>query len=611
METGSKKMKFLFFLCLALISPVVVVQAQQAPINCKGQLSEEQLIGLLKARVDDVRVQAIVRLCGVGFSLTSEAERRLRTAGASDAVIAVARARAAKPPEKPPSKSDDAAREQKLWEGAKDGKSAERLEDYLRQFPKGQHASEARDKLSKLTKMEELRGKIRQAKEGGQWQEAEARLQELGALLPEDEEMRSWKSWVTEERARKSDDAAREEKLWESAKDGRSAERLEDYLRQFPNGQHSSEAWDKRSNLKEAEELRGKIRQAKEGGQWREAEARLQELGALLPEDEQMRTWKSWVSGERARWDSMTLVEAREEIASLEKKVEEVRKTEEAARDVELKPLDEKYKIEREQIGQVAPQGMFETTAQYKARLARVQASQDDLESKHKAEREGIERRYAAEMERQSQGDLRRMEALKARTYVEEGAKIEFVSYGADDSRLGARVDGQEYWFHIEPKDAEELVRRLSTARVEQYLDAERAQERVLYDASTGQRFAGALRSDILALTWVDPKTKMMWARKDNGSDVNWNEAVSYCQQLRVGGFTTWRLPEIGELEGILDASLREKGGIRLSSYWVWSATSAGRSAAWSFFFVDGSRASYSLDGHDYGRALCVRWSGE
>jgi hypothetical protein len=408
-------------LCILLVLPVAAAQAEQAIINCKGQLSEDQLIGLLTTRVDDVYVQAIVKQCGVRFPLTADTEHRLRAAGASDAVIAAVRARAPKPPEKPLSKSDDAAREQKLWDGAKDGKSRERLEDYLRQFSRGQHASEARDKLSKLTRVEELRGEIRLAKEGGQWQGAEVLLKELAALWPEDEEMRTWKNWVSEERARKSDDEAREQKLWESAKDGKIAERLQDYLRQFPKGQYAAEARDKLSKLTKVEELRGKIRQAKDGGQWQEAEARLKELEALMPEDEEMRSLKNW----------------------------------------------------------------------------------------------------AAEAKR---------------------------------------------------------------------------------------------RSELALITWLDPLTRLMWARKDNGSDVNWNQAMSYCRQLRLGGFLDWRLPEIGELEGIYDPSLKTlykvKGAIELSG-WLWSATRGESDSAWNFLFTEGKRYPYLLDLSDFGRALCVRDSRE
>jgi hypothetical protein len=42
---------------------------------------------------------------------------------------------------------------------------------------------------------------------------------------------------------------------------------------------------------------------------------------------------------------------------------------------------------------------------------------------------------------------------------------------------------------------------------------------------------------------WVDPSTGLMWAGKDNGEDVNWQAATTYCQGLRLGGYSDWRLP--------------------------------------------------------------------
>jgi hypothetical protein len=377
--------RVLLFMATILVFFLLGLQAQQAPINCKGPLTEEQLIGLLAAKVDDARVQAIVTQCGVGFRLTLEVERRLHAAGASDAVIAVAGARAPKPPGKPPSKSDDAAREQKLWEGARDGKSAERLEDYLRQFPEGQHASEARDKLSKLTKAEELRGKIRQAKEEGQWQESEGRLKELEALTPEDEEMR---------------------------------------------------------------------------------------------------TWKNWVSEERAHWDSMTLMEASGKMTSLQGKVDQIRKTVEAERDQALQQVEEKYRVERAKLAQKDPS---ETPAEFEKRKA-------DLEFRYKAEREGAEKRYTGELEEKARSYTSQISYLNRRTYLIEGTSPEFVGYDADTNRLTAKVYGEEYWFQIKGEAARSLVGGWRTVKVEQYLGEERSQERVLMDPATGARFDGILR---------------------------------------------------------------------------------------------------------------------
>jgi len=59
---------------------------------------------------------------------------------------------------------------------------------------------------------------------------------------------------------------------------------------------------------------------------------------------------------------------------------------------------------------------------------------------------------------------------------------------------------------------------------------------------------------------WIDPSTGLMWAGKDNGKDVNWRQAAKYCRNLRLAGYSDWRLPTIDELEGIYDESVRSPG---------------------------------------------------
>lgn len=46
---------------------------------------------------------------------------------------------------------------------------------------------------------------------------------------------------------------------------------------------------------------------------------------------------------------------------------------------------------------------------------------------------------------------------------------------------------------------------------------------------------------------WTDTSTGLTWAGKDNGKDVNWKGAVSYCHDLRLGGQTDWRLATLDE----------------------------------------------------------------
>jgi hypothetical protein len=124
---------------------------------------------------------------------------------------------------------------------------------------------------------------------------------------------------------------------------------------------------------------------------------------------------------------------------------------------------------------------------------------------------------------------------------------------------------------------------------------------------------------------WTDPATRLMWVKEDNGSDVNWQKAGNYCRNLRLGGYSDWRLPSIDELSGIYDpnaniegeqgrgtrATWHVKGKLQLSGY-QWSS-SQGNSAweAWIFFFSNGARYSSPLLGSGLYRALCVRNSGE
>jgi hypothetical protein len=59
---------------------------------------------------------------------------------------------------------------------------------------------------------------------------------------------------------------------------------------------------------------------------------------------------------------------------------------------------------------------------------------------------------------------------------------------------------------------------------------------------------------------WIDPSTGLMWAGKDNGKDVSWKNAVKYCRDLRLGGYSGWRLASLGDMEGIYDKNANAPG---------------------------------------------------
>jgi hypothetical protein len=57
-------------------------------------------------------------------------------------------------------------------------------------------------------------------------------------------------------------------------------------------------------------------------------------------------------------------------------------------------------------------------------------------------------------------------------------------------------------------------------------------------------------------IPWTDSTTGLKWTRSDNNADLDFDQAVDYCKNLNLGGFSNWRLPEIEELKGISDPSL-------------------------------------------------------
>lgn len=55
--------------------------------------------------------------------------------------------------------------------------------------------------------------------------------------------------------------------------------------------------------------------------------------------------------------------------------------------------------------------------------------------------------------------------------------------------------------------------------------------------------------------TVQDTSTNLMWAAKDNGSNIDWSDAKEYCENYRGGGYTDWRMPTQDELATLYDAN--------------------------------------------------------
>jgi len=113
-----------------------------------------------------------------------------------------------------------------------------------------------------------------------------------------------------------------------------------------------------------------------------------------------------------------------------------------------------------------------------------------------------------------------------------------------------------------------------------------------------------------LAGVWTDSETGLMWQSESGQSDRTWPQADSYCRDLRLAGFSDWRLATLNELESVYPHTLSGGGrDVQPSSMAIWSSEQTPDSRhAWYFYFMDARRFSLAVNDSSHGvRALCVR----
>jgi hypothetical protein len=77
-----------------------------------------------------------------------------------------------------------------------------------------------------------------------------------------------------------------------------------------------------------------------------------------------------------------------------------------------------------------------------------------------------------------------------------------------------------------------------------------RAEEQMVKEIKRDGRFIAYDNETVL-----DTQTNLMWAAKDNGAGIDWQDAKKYCENYRGGGYTDWRMPTLNELAGLYDAA--------------------------------------------------------
>jgi hypothetical protein len=116
--------------------------------------------------------------------------------------------------------------------------------------------------------------------------------------------------------------------------------------------------------------------------------------------------------------------------------------------------------------------------------------------------------------------------------------------------------------------------------------------------------------------TVLDTQTNLMWANKDNGVGINWQDAKKYCENYRGGGYTDWRMPTQDELAGLYDAAKSYKsdcgydvhltGLISLTCNAPWASETYGSNGG-AFEFTVGGKGMAPGSRATNGRALPVR----
>jgi hypothetical protein len=91
-----------------------------------------------------------------------------------------------------------------------------------------------------------------------------------------------------------------------------------------------------------------------------------------------------------------------------------------------------------------------------------------------------------------------------------------------------------------------------------------------------GAVWAEFTRDDVHGIV-ADSTTDLMWQDHERLGHENWQDAIDYCEDLTLGGYSDWRLPNINELQTIVDRSLDGSALVRTFDHppfaRLWSST--------------------------------------
>ena len=108
-----------------------------------------------------------------------------------------------------------------------------------------------------------------------------------------------------------------------------------------------------------------------------------------------------------------------------------------------------------------------------------------------------------------------------------------------------------------------------------------------------------------------DTKTGLMWQDDAVGNTMDWSTAITTCENLTLGEYSDWRLPNIRELKSITDRTRANPAispnftAIASGYYWSSTTNASVPSGAWVVYFGNGNDAWDNKASSNYVR--CVR----
>ncbi|MEA2020064.1 MAG: DUF1566 domain-containing protein [Campylobacterota bacterium] len=109
----------------------------------------------------------------------------------------------------------------------------------------------------------------------------------------------------------------------------------------------------------------------------------------------------------------------------------------------------------------------------------------------------------------------------------------------------------------------------------------------------------------------LDKNTNLVWQDDIHTTTYTWENAISYCENLDLAGYTNWKLPNINELKTIVDDTIyspsiySEFKNTVSSDYWSSTTNASITSHAWTVYINVG--ATYYDDKTYFKYVRCVR----